>query len=71
MDLTDKQVRVVSTAISSYPPKSVIACDVYQDISQGVAKLVATYELVFEELYSGPNDPALLSAISEKLSSLS
>lgn len=70
MDLTNKQIRITSTSITSYPPQTVVSCQVLLPIETGVNEVVGTYELVFEDFFNGPSDPALISAVSEKISSL-
>ena len=70
MDLTNKQIRIVNTAISSYPAKSVIHCQVLSTLSSDVREVIGSYELVFEEVFNGPDDPSLISAVSEKIQGL-
>ena len=70
MDLTNKQIRITSTSITSYPPKTVVSCQVLLPIVSDINEVVGTYELVFEDFFSGRADPALISAVSEKISSL-
>jgi hypothetical protein len=70
MDLTNKQIRIVNTAISSYPAKSVIHCQVLGTLSSDVREVIGSYELVFEEVFNGPDDPSLISAVSEKIQGL-
>lgn len=70
MDLTDKTIRITSTSITSYPPQTVVNCHVLRSIGSDVNEVVGTYELVFEDFFNGPGDPALISAVSEKIQGL-
>jgi hypothetical protein len=70
MDLSNKEIRIVNTAISSYPAKTVVHCQVLSTLSSDIREVVGSYELVFEDVFNGPDDPSLISAVSEKISSL-
>lgn len=70
MNLTDRTIRVVSTQISNHPVESVIRVEVLNSVAEGVNISEGVYELTFEDTFSGPQDPKLLSAIVDKLESI-
>lgn len=70
MDLTGKQIRINSTSIGGLPALTIVNVSVMQDVGSGIKQILGTYELQFEEAYSNPGDPNLLSAITEKLTAL-
>jgi hypothetical protein len=67
MDMTNKQVRIIRTSTISFPQETIIDVEVLEEKSAGVRSVVASFELRFEGTYGGPNDPALLLAIQQKL----
>lgn len=70
MDMTNKQIKIVSTAVTSYPAKTEVSCQVLQDQGNGVRVVLGAYDMTFEEIYQGPGDPNLLAAVVERLSAL-
>jgi len=70
MDLSNKEIRIVNTAISSYPAKTVVHCQVLTSLGIDVREVVGSYELVFEDVFSGPDDPSLISAVSAKITDI-
>ena len=70
MDLTNKQIQVVSLSSNMVTNLSVARVSISQEIAPGIFKLIVQYDLTFNDIYTSPLDPALLSAISEKLSVL-
>lgn len=70
MDLTDKTIRITSTSITSYPPQTVVSCQVLRPLGSDVNEVVGTYELVFEDFFNGPADPSLISAVSAKIEAI-
>jgi hypothetical protein len=70
MDLTNKQIRISRLVAVAVPPQTSAHIDVVEEIAEGVRKTVASYELVFPEMWSNPADPLLLAAVTEKLNEL-
>jgi hypothetical protein len=70
MDLTNKIVTIVFMSSNSLPSETTVKIAITQEIADGVFKQLDTYDLKFDKIYQSTNDPALLSAINEKLASL-
>lgn len=70
MDLTNKQIRITRTSANYVPPSSIIWVDVLEEPVPGVRKVYASFELMFDEAYGDPSNPALLTAVTEKLATL-
>ena len=70
MDLTNKIVTIVFMSSNSIPNETVVKVAITHEIAEGVFKQLDTYDLTFDKIYQSTNDPALLSAINEKLASL-
>ena len=70
MDLTNKIVTIAYMSANSIPNETVVRVNITQEIAEGVFKQVDAYELKFDKIYQSPSDPALLSAVNEKLTAL-
>ncbi len=70
MDLSNKIVTIAYMSVNSLPNETIVRVNITQEIAEGVFKTLDTYELKFDKIYQTPNDPALLSAINEKLTAL-
>lgn len=70
MNLANKNVSVVYMSVDSFPNKTTVKVNISEQIAEGVFKQLDTYDLTFDKLYQSPSDPALISAIYEKLSAL-
>jgi len=70
MDLSNKIVTVVYMSTNSLPAETVVRVNITQEVAEGVFKQLDTYELKFDGIYQSPSDPAMLSAVNEKLSAL-
>ena len=70
MDLTNKIITIVYMSVNSVPNETVVRVNITQEIAEGVFKQLDSYELKFDKIYQSPSDPALLSAVNEKLSTL-
>lgn len=70
MDLTNKIVTIVFCSVNGYPAETNAKVAITQEIVPGVYKTIDTYDLKFEQVYQGLEDPALLAAINEKLAEL-
>ena len=68
MNLTNKQISVISLSTNMVTSITIAKVNVTQEISSGIFKLVDQYDLTFNDIYTITNDPLLLSAIREKLS---
>lgn len=70
MDLSNKIITIAYMSVNSLPNETIVRVNITQEIAEGVFKTLDTYELKFDKIYQTPNDPALLSAINEKLTAL-
>jgi hypothetical protein len=70
MDLTNKIVTISFMSVNGYPAETNTKVAVTEEVAQGVFKTLDTYDIKFEQIYQGPEDPALLAAINEKLLAL-
>lgn len=70
MDLTNKQIRVTRMSVMSLPVQTIADVDVLEEKVPGIRTIVASFELTFEETYSGPTDPKLLLDIQTKLATV-
>lgn len=70
MDLSNKQIKVIMTGVSHNPVRTVADVDVMTVVNNNVRQKFGSYELTFEETYQGPDDPALLAAITEQLEAI-
>ena len=55
---------------NSVPNETIVKIAITQEVADGVFKQLDTYDLKFDKIYQSTNDPALLSAINEKLATL-
>lgn len=70
MNLTNKQISVISLSSNLVTNISIAKVAVTQEISPGIFKLIDQYDLTFNDAYTITSDPLLLSAINEKLLAL-
>lgn len=70
MDLTNKVVTIAFMSVSGYPAETNVKVVVSQEVATEVFKTIDTYDIKFEQVYQGPDDPALLAAINDKLLAL-
>ena len=70
MDLTNKTITVSFMSVNSFPAETTVKVVISQEIVEGVFKTLDTYDLKFPQIFSSPDDAALLAAINEKLTSL-
>ena len=70
MDLTNKIVTIAYMSVNSIPNETIVRVNITQEIVEGVFKQLDAYELKFDKIYQNPSDPALLSAVNEKLTAL-
>jgi hypothetical protein len=70
MDLSNKIVTIAYMSTNSMPAETTVRVNITQEIAEGVFKQLDTYELKFDTLYQSPSDPAMLSAVNEKLAAL-
>lgn len=70
MDLSNKIVTVAYMSVDSYPNQTTVRVNITQQVAEGIFKQLDSYELTFDKLYQSPSDPALISAIYEKLATL-
>ena len=57
-------------SVNSLPNETIVRVNITQEIVEGVFKQTDAYELKFDKIYQSPSDPALLSAVNEKLTAL-
>ena len=67
MDLTNKNVTIVSMTSMSYPVETSVTVDITEEVIEGVFKHLDTFEIKFEKTYYDIADPALSNEIREKL----
>jgi len=71
MDLTNKQIKITMTGVGHNPPHTIVDVDVMTVLADGVREKFGSYELTFNDMTSsGPDDPALLAAITERLEAI-
>ncbi len=70
MDLSNKIVTIAFMSVNSVPNETVVKINITQEVAEGVFKQLDTYDLKFDKIYQSTSDPALLSAINEKLTTL-
>lgn len=70
MDLTNKQIRISRMMAQAMPAKTTVNVDVVEAVDADTRRTVVSYEMSFPEMYSNPDDPLLLGAITDKLTSL-
>lgn len=70
MDLSNKIVTIAYMSVNSLPAETVVRVNITQEIAEGIYKQLDTYELKLDKIYHSPSDPALLSAVNEKLTAL-
>lgn len=70
MDLSNKTVIITMLSSTTFPPSTNVEVRVSEEVIPGVHKVVGVYSLNFQELYSGLEEPALLAAVYEQLTSL-
>jgi len=67
MNLTNKQIKITAMSVSSFPPSTTATVQVSQEVVTGVSVVLGTYSINFDSAYTNLDDPALLSAIADKL----
>jgi hypothetical protein len=71
MDLSNKNIDIDFMSSNFVEGTTTLTVSLTEDIAEGVRKNVGTYKLDFwGESYTSMNDPALLTALQEKLASL-
>lgn len=70
MDLSNKIVTIVFMSVNSYPEETTVKVSLSQEIAPGVFKTLDTYDLKYDRIFQGTEDPALLAAINDTLSGL-
>jgi hypothetical protein len=70
MNLTNKQIQVISLSTNMVTNITVAKISISEQVAPEINKLISQYDLTFNDLYTSPSDPALLSAINEKLALL-
>jgi hypothetical protein len=70
MNLTNKQVTLISLTSTTFPEMSRAMVTVSQEVIPGVQKTLGTYTLQIERVFSSTSDPSLLSAIQEMLEAI-
>lgn len=70
MDLTNKVITIESLSVNSYPPESTAKVQVTQEIAPNVFKEIGTYNLKFEVVFTGFDDPGLMALINQVLTGI-
>jgi hypothetical protein len=70
MNLTNKQVTILSLTTTTYPELSKVSVSVSTEIIPGVQKTLGTYTLEIQRIFSSTSDPSLLAAIQEMLTAI-
>lgn len=70
MDLTNKVITIESLSVNSYPPESTAKVQVTQEIAPNIFKEIGTYNLKFEVVFTGFDDPGLMSLVNQALTSI-
>ena len=70
MDLTGKIITVTYMSANTFPEETTVKVVLSEEVAPGVFKNTDTYDLKYDVLYSNTQDPALLAAINETLTSL-
>lgn len=70
MNLSNKTVTIETLTVVSYPPESSVKVSVSEEVLPGVFKSVGQYVLKFEAIFSGFDDPNLLSNVNVILEQL-
>ena len=67
MDLSNKIVTVENLTVVSYPAESTVKVSVSEEILPQVFKTLGQYTFKFEAIFTGFDDPNLLSGINAYL----
>lgn len=70
MNLTNKQVTLISLTSTTFPEMSRAMVAVSEEVIPGVQKTIGTYTLQIERIFSSTSDPNLLAAIQEMLEAI-
>ena len=64
MDLSNKIVTIETLTVVSYPPEATVKVSVSEEILPQMFKTIGQYTFKFEAVFTGFDDPNLLSGIN-------
>lgn len=67
MNLENCNVSITYSSIIVAPPSTTIRVSVSEEVIPGVNKVKGSFELTFDQMFFNHADPALITAINEKL----
>jgi hypothetical protein len=67
MNLDNKQVTIQSMSVQTYPPVTTVKVAVTEETLPDVFKVVASFDIRFEQIFTVIDDANLLALINEKL----
>ena len=70
MDLTNKELTIRYMTTNNTQQTSTVSVEVSSSLVDGIYSVDGTYQINFDTLYQGINDPLLMPAIVAKLESL-
>lgn len=70
MNLTNKNITVISLAVSTFPPETRVKVEVTQKLTDTIYKTLGVYELLIPQVFMGPEEAGLLAEIHSQLSEL-
>lgn len=70
MNLSNKTVTIETLTVVSYPPESNVKVNISEEVLPGIFKSVGQYVLKFDAIFTGFDDPNLLSSVNTLLEQL-